>query len=250
MASPNILFVDTYEPDKILHGLQAAIPSTIKASINSLGFADYKWMDAKGNQRQWERKQAMEAITDLDAVEDQINYELATCDELVLVVEGIALPTTSGVQGYKLQRYISGKTFLQQDFHYPMVDKGMRPQPGLYAKYLAWKQGITYAGVQVVETVDMDATIAVLATAYTYSQREEHTTLKRYLTPHVPPFSPNPHIDNLARLKNTGIGLVKAQKLIAETHTFYGAVTAIPEFQDQVLGAATGKKFREVIGRP
>ena len=248
MASHNTLYVDTYEPDKILHGLQATIPSTIKASINSLGFADYKWMDAKGNQRQWERKQSMEAITDLDAVEDQLNHQLATCDELVLVVEGIALPTTTGVQGYKLEG--AQKAFLRQEYHYPMVDKGMRPQPGLYAKYLAWKQGLTYAGVQVVETVDINATVAALATAYTYSQREEHTTLRRYLTPHIPPFSPNQHIDNLARLKNTGIGLVKAQKLIAETHTFYGAVTAIPEFQDQVLGKATGKKFREAIGRP
>ena len=245
----NILYVDTFEPDNILNGLKAVIPTTVQASINSLGFADYKWMDAKGNQRQWERKQAMEAITDLDAVEDQLNHQLATCDELVLVVEGIALPTTSGVQGYKLER-TQGKAFLRQDYHYPVVDKGMRPQPGLYAKYLAWKQGITYAGVQVVETVSVEETIAVLATAFNYSQREEHTTLKRYLTPHIPPFSPNQHIDNLARLKNTGIGLVKAQKLIAETHTFYGAVTAIPEFQDQVLGKATGKKFREVIGRP
>ena len=249
MATPNILYVDTYEPDKILNGLKAVIPTTIKASINSLGFADYKWMDAKGNQRQWERKQAMEAITDLDSVEDQLNHQLATCDELVLVVEGIALPTVSGVQGYKLGR-IPGKVSLRPEYHYPMVDKGMRPQPGLYAKYLAWKQGLTFAGVQVVETLDMDGTIAALATAYNYSQREEHTTLRRYLTPHIPPFSPNQHVDNLARLKNTGIGLVKAQKLIAETHTFYGAVTAIPEFQDQVLGTATGKKFREAIGRP
>lgn len=245
----NLLYVDTFEPDTILNGLKAVIPTTVQASINSLGFADYKWMDAKGNQRQWERKQAMEAITDLDAVEDQLNHQLSTCDELVLVVEGIALPTPSGVQGYKLE-VTRGKPFFRADYHYPMVDKGMRPQPGLYAKYLAWKQGLAYAGVQVVETVNIEETIAVLATAYTYSQREEHSTLKRYLTPHIPPFSPNQHIDNLARLKNTGIGLVKAQKLIAETHTFYGAVTAIPEFQDQVLGRATGKKFREAIGRP
>ena len=103
MASPNVLYVDTFEPDNIFNGLKAVIPSTIKASINSLGFADYKWMDAKGNQRQWERKQVMEAITDLDSVEDQLNHQLATCDELVLVVEGIVLPTPSGVQGYKLE---------------------------------------------------------------------------------------------------------------------------------------------------
>ena len=243
MPGPNPLYVDIYEPDEIYYGLKATIPWTEQQAINSAGMADYQWVDLDGNRRQWERKQVMEAVSDLDSVEEQLNRELATCEELVLVVEGIGLPTPRGIQGYK----VYGEK-LVRDYHFP--NNQMRPQPGLYAKYMAWKEGLRFAGVKVVETTTMAETIAALHTAYTHSQRPEHTTLRRYLTPHIPPFSPNRHVDNLARLKNTGIGLVKAQAMIQECHTLYGSITAIKEFQDQILGKATGKKFREVIGRP
>jgi hypothetical protein len=242
MGEP-ILYQDTFEPDEMLSLLQQSVTALV-GPLNFTGRADYFWLDRDGNRRQWERKQAGEALGDLDAVEEQLNRELSTCEELTLVMEGVFLPTPRGVQIYRLSR---DRTFFHPYTELPR--KGRKAQPGLWARWHGLKRGLIAAGVDVVETTCLEGTAASLVAAFKSSHKPKHTTLRRYVRPHVPPFDVDRHVDNLARLKGTGIGVEKAKKLKARCGSVYGAVTADWRVLKEVLGAKGAKGFMEGVGR-
>jgi len=243
-----LLWIDHFEPDEMEGMLAQSLP-VIKAPINSEGQGDYFWVDPKDNRRQWERKQVAEALGDLDKVEEQLNRELATCEELTLVVEGVMLPTPDGIQIFRLA---ASKTLFHQAVHIPPADRRGKinhPQPGLWTRWQGVRRGLIAAGIEVIETPNLEGTAAALVSAVKASFKEEHTTLRRYLRPHIPPFHTNEHIDNLARLKGTGVGPELAAKLIDKYHTFYDAVTATPSGIAQVIGSKRAQNFLEALGR-
>jgi hypothetical protein len=118
-----------------------------------------------------------------------------------LVVEGVGLPTSTGMQEYEFK---AKQNMWTKGYHVKRV--------GLDNLYEAWKWGLRFAGVNVIETNSLSMTARALVGAYASSMKEEHTTLRRYLQPHIPPFDPNIHVDNLARLKNCGLGVERANK--------------------------------------
>lgn len=248
------LWVDDYEPKEILPLLKQSLEA-IHAPLNHQGYADYMWLDRLEWRRQWERKQLIEYLGDMDGVEEQLNKEMKTCDELVLVIEGIGLPTPQGVQAYTLNfNERRNKTqHYSPSFHYPpqkMLDSGKaRPRPGLWTEYEGRKWGLRAQGVQVIETSGLVGTAMALMGAYVSSMKEEHTTFKRYLVPHILPFDPNPHIDNLARLSKTGVGVERAKKAIAEFGSFYEVIIAHESRLAKLWGPAIAKRFLTVIGR-
>lgn len=241
------LWVDDYEPPEILPLLKQSLEA-IHAPLNHQGYADYMWIDKLGLRRQWERKQLIEYVGDMDGVEEQLNEEMKTCDELVLVVEGVGIPTPQGIQAHHLinSRFSPG-------FHYPpqkLLDTSRaRARPGLWTEYEGRKWGLRAQGVQVIETAGLVGTAMALMGAYTSSMKEEHTTFKRYLIPHVPPFDPDPHVDNLARLSKTGVGVERAKKAIAEFGTLYEVVIAHEDRLAKLWGPAIAKRFLLAIGR-
>ena len=238
-----VLYIDEFEPAEMLTMLKQSA-SVVQISLNRRGNADYWWMDVMENARQWERKQCAELMSDLDAVEEQLNRELATCDELTLVVEGIMRPTPRGVQTFRLSR---DKKFYHPHAEMPMPEA--KPQPGMWKRWQMLKCGLEYAGVRVKETVDIECTAAAISAAFHSSMKPEHTTLRRYVQPHIPPFSTDPHVDNLARIKGAGIGPSQAKKLVARYKTFHGAVTAHKLTLIQVLGRKSAYSFMQAIGR-
>lgn len=240
-----VLFQDTHEPVEIFNLLKQSI-EVVVGPLNVQGKADYYWVDIKDWRRQWERKQVAEALGDLDSVEEQLNRELETCEELTLVVEGVMLPTPRGVQTYKLVGKDKKRMFI------PFMEipvPSAKPQPGLFSRWQSLKTGLKAAGVEVVETNSIEGTVAALVAAFKGSMKEEHTTLKRYLRPHIPPFSPNVHIDNLARLKGTRIGPELASRLVEKYGTLYEAVNASRSELVQILGPGRTSNFLKGIGR-
>ena len=239
-----MLFIDIFEPVEIEDMLKPSL-NVVRASLNSDGKADYFWCDVANNTRQWERKQLGEALADLDSVEEQLNRQLSSCDEQTLVIEGLGLPTLDGFQLYELTK--------DRRFWRPITYKGEVPsylrRKSLDRFYEAWKWGLRSAGVLVVETTCLEMTARAIAGAYAASMKPEHTTLRRYLQPHIPPFSPDSHVDNLARLKDCGIGIERAQRLIQELGTFHAVVTAPRHKLHSILGVAVTKRFLSTIGR-
>lgn len=109
------------------------------------------------------------------------------------------------------------------------------------------------AGVEVIETATVEASAHAIAAAMRQSKKPEHTTLRRYLRPHIPPFDVNAHVDNLARLthfpKGSGVGVEQAKKLVERFGTFWKVMAA--EFDDlaDVVGPTRAENFWKTVGR-
>ena len=244
-----ILFQDVHEPSQMLVWLKQSLESVIMAPLNAQvpTKPDWWWQDIKSNRRGVNRKQLGEALGDLDAVEEQINRELPSCDELTWVIEGVGVPTATGYQTFdwhentfchklktRLPHYCQGYVFKRN---------------GIGARFEGLKDGMRKAGIIVIETDTMLSTATAIVAAFKGSMKLERTTLKRYVTPHVPPFDANPHVDNLARIKGTGVGIEKAKDLIYHCETLSGAINAPRLKLERILGVPTAARFLKAIGR-
>ena len=244
-----ILFQDVHEPAQMLVWLKQSLESVIMAPLNSQDpiKPDWWWQDPKGNRRGWNRKQLGEALGDLDAVEEQINRELHSCDELTWVIEGVGVPLPQGYQTFDWHEGTFCHRLKTRQSHY--CQGYMFKRNGLGARFEGLKDGMRKAGIIVIETNTMLSTATAIVAAFKGSMKEERTTLKRYIMPHVPPFDMDPHVDNLARLKGTGVGIEKAKTLIYHCETLAGVINAPKLKLERILGVPTTARFLKVIGR-
>lgn len=242
MSQP--LFVDVFEPENIRMYLQQGMPPglVIQTHINASGYADYMWLDVLGKRRCWERKQVSELLSDIDGVEEQLRHELVTCDELTLVVENPYMATPDGIQTFVLRRKAGGSGLF-------MPGRAFEKQPALGARYETWKCGVRAAGINVVETGSAEGTAWAILAAYRYSQVAEHTTMKRYVQGHEPPWSENPHIDNLCRLKGIRVGEKTAKALVEAFGTLWGVISAPKSGLVSVMGKKDAETLLRMVGR-
>ncbi len=240
------LHLDHFESEAILNYVEQAVPAPMSKRTNlNPQLPDYWWEDVSGKTRGIERQQIGEALADLDELERLINSYLGAVDEVTWLIEGVARNLGSGIAVY---RYSSTKdAWIRQT--YGRQKDPFETRSDLWPRYEALKSGLRMAGVNIIETHDMAGSASAIVSLYKYSMREEHTTLRRYLSYHVPPFSPDIDVENLARLKGCGIGPVKARKLIDQLGTFYHTVTADRKELTPILGEAGVKKLWETIGR-
>lgn len=216
-------------------------------TLNIQGQADYLWVDGEGHIRQWERKQIGEILSDMDAVEEQLNREMRTSEELTLSIEGVWMPTADGIQIYNVT---AGNKFWRPGFKYDR-------RPGLTSKLMSWIWSLQHVvGIEVITTPHLDATAHAIAAAFrqSYKKPEEHTTMRRYLREHIAPFSPNPHVENFIRLvgagkRGTGIGPERAQKLIERFGTFWNAINQPKAVLEIWIGKSATENLFTAIGR-
>ena len=240
---PGLLYSDHYDPDEIYKGLSPVVP-TARVPLNSWGKADYYMVDPKGNERMVERKQLSEALSDLDAVEEQLGRHLHECDELTLLVEGVGMPAPDGVHTFD---YAPHSLHYSRPWHKGYQHKN---QPQLWKRWVGFKYSLRHnAGIEVEEVSHWHGTVQFLITWFQKSMDPTSTTMQRYVVPHMPPFDKNPHIDNLCRLKGMDIAEATATKLVAEFTTFDGVFAA--RFSDLVgvMGGAWTRQFYKAIGR-
>jgi hypothetical protein len=246
---PGVLMIDHFEPDVIIHGLVPAVPTAVLPLNSGWNKADYYMVDPQGNERMVERKQLSEALSDLNAVEEQLGRHLSECTELTLLVEGVGLSTSQGVQTYWYTKTGAGP-------RYGRVPPGWyagyehKNQPQLWSRWHAFKYSLWHnAGIHVEETSDWTGTVQFLSTWFNKAMDPTSTTMSRYVVPHMAPFNKDPHVDNLCRMKGMDIGEATALKLVAELGSFYGVMSARYVDLVGIMGGAWARQFFTAIGR-
>ena len=249
------ILVDIYEPQEIENIVKQVVP-TIRMTLNHSdeGFADYLWFACDGHRIQVERKQCGEILSSLDGVEEQLGREINNgVEETILIIEGICGPVPG------LSR--SMITYIK-----PQHTKGDRnllipgkPYNVNYIGYQAWKSQLDKAGITIVETFDWEATAYTILALYNNSQRLEHTTLRRYIKPHITVQPFNEHVITLMSIRGGGLGEARAKALIERYGTVWYtlnqpaeelAETLVgEEGKTKRLGMATIKKLFHAIGR-
>ena len=99
----------------------------------------------------------------------------------------------------------------------------------------------------MIEVPDKSVTVRTLAAMYVGSMNPQRTTFRRYVRPHIAPFSPNIHVENLMRIKGANLGPVRAQKAVAEYGTFYRVVTADLRRFYTLWGKGVAENFFKIV---
>ena len=87
---------------------------------------------------------------------------------------------------------------------------------------------------------------------YKSSQKEEHTTLRRYIKPRVNPKAFDPAVLTLMGIEGVQLGEVRAKALIKQFGSVWEVVNApLSELVSvEGIGPGLASKLLEVIGRP
>jgi len=246
------ILVDVFEPKEIEEILKQVVP-TIRMSLNHSeeGFADYLWFAVDGHRIQVERKQSGEILSSLDDVEEQLGREINNgVEETILLIEGVCGP----VPGFSraTQTYIKPKKSSRN-----MLIEGKKFNVN-YVGLQAWKSQLDKAGITIVETFDWEATALTLVALYNNSQKSEHTTLRRYIKPHITVQPFNEHVLTLMGIRGVNLGEARAKALIERYGTVWYTISQSAEdlaetlVGDEVkkrLGLVTAKKILSAIGR-
>ncbi|KKM79520.1 hypothetical protein LCGC14_1349100 [marine sediment metagenome] len=240
MVSGEVFGIDVHEPAEALPTLSPVIPCAVQP-LNSEGYADYLWTGVDGRQ-QVERKTWYEILADLDSIENQLRRQLQAHPNvrLILVVEGVAVPSPTGTTVFK--ETTKGKRHL----FYAGKSYFLGPMKGAYA----WLYEVGKY-IEVHQTPTYGSTLNMLTQFYKADQKEGHTTFQRYLKEMT--FHPNPMVVRLMGMgSHLGIGPARAEALIRKFGTVYNVATASPEQLAAIdgMGKAIAVKFLRGIGRP
>lgn len=116
------------------------------------------------------RKQAAELLGSIDAVEEQLGRELlGPCDSLVLMVEGLVVPTSDGCNAHSIDE--NGK-----------VNPRGRAFRTPYARVMSWYTGLWELGIPVVNTSNLRGSATFLVQLHNSLGKEESRIFKRLIT--------------------------------------------------------------------
>src|SRR3990172_9432487 len=90
-----MIVIDINEPPDLELLIQQSM-LTMRAPANMAGLGDYSWMDCLYRMVSVERKTAMEILSNMDAVEEQLGREMEKCEDLTLLIEGGIVPDGAG----------------------------------------------------------------------------------------------------------------------------------------------------------
>jgi len=253
-----MLFVDTYEPYSIWELLTQSV-EVIKQDLNhALGIADYMWYCCDGHRIQVERKQIDEILSGMDSVEEQLTRELSNgVEETLLLIERFCEPIPGNymaVQTYTRPPERLGKVFMKILKHDSVLVPGHKYNIS-YAGLQAWKSQLDKAGITIVETFDWKATACTLVALYNSSQKEEHTTLRRYIKDKITTTERNPHVLTLMGVKNGGVGEEIAKALIERFGTAHYTLTQDVDILAETVvgekrfGPLRAKRLLKAFGR-
>jgi len=249
------ILIDVYEPREIEELLKQVVP-TIRMSLNHSdeGFADYLWYAVDNHRIQVERKQVGEILSSLDGVEEQLGREINNgVEETILLIEGVGAP----VPGFSraTQTYIRPKN---SNSNRDLLIAGKKYNVN-YTGYQAWKSQLDKAGITIVETFDWEATALTLIALYNNSQKKEHTTLRRYIKPHITVQPFNEHVLTLMGIRGVNLGESRAKALIERYGTVWYTLSQDPadiaetlvgeEGRQKRLGLTTANKLMRAIGK-
>lgn len=234
-----------FEPDAIFNLLKQSVECQ-RQNLVQLGYADYMWFCHDGHRCQVERKQWGEVLSDPDHVEEQLRREMVATEETVLLVEGVAEATPWGMDTY----IKSGEKLYYRLHHSYGTPK--HPQVGLYHRIQSWFWQLDKAGISVYRTCCSNDTASALVAWYKSSQKEEHTTLRRYIKPRIDPKGFDHRVLTLMGIEGVQLGEVRAKALVEHFGSVWAIVSAPVSELVKVDGIGPGlaKKLVEAVGRP
>ena len=254
-----MMFVDTYEPYSIWELLTQSI-DVAKMALNHgpEGYADYLWLAFDGHRIQVERKQIDEILSGMDSVEEQLTREMSNgVEETILLIERFCEPipgNRAAVQSYTRPQEGLRKLLKRILKHEDVLIPGHKYNVS-YGGLQAWKSQLDKAGITIVETFDWQATVHTLVALYKNSQKEEHTTLRRYIKDHIITTERNPHVLTLMGVKGGGVGEEIGKALIERFGTAHYALTqdvdslAETVVGEKRLGPLRAKRLLKAFGR-
>src|SRR5437773_2904067 len=192
------LKVDNHEPVQALAYIQQAVPEASLQPLNDNGWADYWWPDHTEKPVQAERKTWTDLTSGLDSIEYQLRQQMKAHPEarLMLIVEGVALPSMVGTVVYQQSKGAKRDVFYAS-----------REQQTRFSMIMAWLYQVEKF-IEVYFTADLKATCQALVAFYQADQKENHQTFERYLR--VADFHPNPQVEAMMAIgRGVGIGPAK-----------------------------------------
>lgn len=234
------LEVDNHEPEYLVTLLKQT--TTVEVlPLNSQGLADYRWQNGS-DIVQLERKTWNDLLSDLSSVEDQLmrQMEAQPLDHrLVLLVEGIAVPSTDIINQTAILKRAKGKGRIYHE--------SRKSKISLQSLY-AWLYQVSKF-IQVFQTVDHLTTAKAIVAFSQSDQKEKHSTFSRQLK--VMNFHSNPQVTSLMGMV-PGIGPVKAEALIGKFGTVWNILSAKPEALTVIhgVGIKEATRWLRTIGRP
>ena len=240
-----VMLCDVFEPDLIYNLLKQSI-EVQRHNLVQLGFADYVWFAHDGHRIQVERKQWGEILSDPDHVEEQLRRELIAAEETILLVEGVAEATALGMDTYTKS---GDKPYFRLQHSYGTPK---HPQSGLYHRIQSWLWQLDKAGISVYRTCHNNDTAGALVAWYHSSQKESHTTLQRYIKPHVNIKAYDPAVLTLMGIEGVELGEVRAKALLSYFGSIWDVFNApLSSLVDvEGIGPGIARKLISAIRRP
>ncbi len=165
------IYIDIHEPPEIdflltRMGIEVKRGSFNKTGEDSASYPDFVLVTAAG-MLGYSRKQAVEAMADLDRVEEQLSRELQVCEKLILGYEGFLAPHADGTYAGDL-RTITHKTGRGGNEYDELTSRGrVIHQP--YVRWLSFQWKLMDAGIPVVSTGDVQGSASFLAHLHKHS---------------------------------------------------------------------------------
>lgn len=220
--------IDVFEHPRAEDLISQSIP-TLRLPLNSMNMPDYQWLAVDGHTCGVERKQATELVAEMSVIEGILRKYMDTTEDLALLIEGFLAPHPMGIVTY----------WIDKRFGDDRLGKGIVFKRS-YAQIMAFLWQLDKEGVTVYFTPCLEATAASLVAFYKNSQKEEHTTLRRYVKKRRALWHPNPQVEILLGIPGAGLGEKRAMALIARFETAWRVFNASEDDLTGVTGIGKG----------
>ncbi len=229
---------DSNEPQEMFQLLSQTLGDKLEVGpLNANTLSDYVWHDFSGTRKQTERKTWGELLSNLDAVEEQMQRHLNNWpeDEHIFLLEGMAIKAIIGSQVLKPSK---GNKVWIKGFQYKA-----RKMKAVYA----WLYQIG-KHVQIIPTAGVSESASALVAMYEGDQKETHATLHRHIK--LVNFSPDPVILQYMNLLPKGIGEKTAKSLKVKFPSMKHLVfaTAADLVRCEGIGSVTARNIMQGLG--
>jgi ERCC4-type nuclease len=121
----------------------------------------------------------------------------------------------------------------------------------MFAKVMAWFYQLDKAGVGIMHTSSYIATAMTIGSWYKNSQKDEHTTLRRYIRKKINVEVKDPQVISLMGLAGANLGEERAKALIERFGDVISVLTADPGEIAAMpgFGPTLEKKIHAAVGR-
>lgn len=224
--------VDVAEPEEVVSLISQSAEVEV-LPLNLQGFADYCFTSAEGVSISIEREGVSACLSNPAQIEDEIRRHLQPEGRMLIIVEGVPIPTPDGTAVCELIGTYLRTSWLSKT-HYEAL--------------IAWLWQLKENGIDTIQTMNWQQSATAIISVYNNCQKPEHKTFKRDFRPLIA-WQTNPLVSSLMGLTDAGLGEKKARQLAESFHTLQAIANAEEVELISVVGKATTAKLLKAMGR-